>query len=1189
MSSPLTLSLLARFACLSLVAFALTSCGGGGGGDGDGDGNNGGGGTVSESGLQATSLTRENSAQLTDALITFLFIGGASSSELSYLQFLLAEMDIEEGDFNEPLPCEGGSASVSGNVSQNGTGTIRQTYNNCRPYSGSPVTLNGGLSLVIQAADSNEVATRYTLEFDSYEYRTDDNQVFRYDGSIRIDNRVPGESERVTLNMQLHDVSADTFITAEELQFNYRIYDSLVTAGITNLTGQTGHSSYGLVEAAVDNETALYYLNGASDTVLHISINESFPFVELALDSDGDNALDAFLVADLLDLEDTPVMENTPPGFIGEANIEGQRGAWIELDLLYNTYDDDRDFLDYSIALQDSPTGSDVDLELSGGRYLRFQADVPGDYVIAVTISDARGGDITVPLVLNLLRSPPELAVTDYQATLSATEDLQLTLAPLNPEEGPFFYSLKAAPTGMVVDNDGNLTWSAGDSDFFFPVSEVNAVVEVSNGDHSIDVPISIEIENSSAQMPLARSSIRVPNKEHNIHVGDFDDDGTQEVLLTDNGRLIYTLEWNGSDYVQDWVFPYDISGSNLIDHIFPWDEDGDGRYEIYVQVGADVYVIEEGLATSRHLFNASELLGSSSNDSSYGYGLVITDLNGDSLSELILLVAGRYYSSAGDLIVANLTGSELLWSVNDIDHGQSLAVANVDADDALELILAGGYVYDGATQTNQWLYGSDFGRQLVAGDIDGDGIAEIIASRNNDTIAVYSAVSNSLEYTINQNNVCSMALLPLDADIDLELVAAGCSSGVRAWDDTGGAATEVWSLAGSPEATSLFVGDSDGDGSSELLWAGEWDYSRTNTLVVMDVATQVLEYESADDENFFGPFYGGYAFSDGVDESAVLFSVSQSGYYGGGRLISLDASSETFDLSDELDNNSSYRTWMAVSDYDIDGVDEIIYSIQGFSFDDGFAVYDFFNDVEEWRRNDTSANFTQLSTGLLNDDVYPDLAIVESRSVEFYDLYNQLLIWSSSQFDYAIKDILVHDLEGDGEAEVLLLFNNRVQVLRSSGSSYVESEAYNFEEFSYPVSLQVENVDGAGQSEILVLFEPEYYGAGNQTKLLILDDALSEFRTINITGRVTTTASTGNNDGTLLVGVSYPDDDTSYSYYGEWPHRVQLISLDAGQAIWQSPALVGTISQDSLNVIEDGMGNKKLAIGTSDAMLITR
>ncbi len=83
--------------------------------------------------------------------------------------------------------------------------------------------------------------------------------------------------------------------------------------------------------------------------------------------------------------------------------------------------------------------------------------------------------------------------------------------------------------------------------------------------------------------------------------------------------------------------------------------------------------------------------------------------------------------------------------------------------------------------------------------------------------------------------------------------------------------------------------------------------------------------------------------------------------------------------------------------------------------------------------------------------------------------------------------------------------------------------------------------------------------------------------------------ASTGNRDGSLLVGVSMlVDEGAYYPYTDAFENRVKLIDLDNGRAVWQSPALIGRIHENGLRVI-DGADGRYLGIGTDDAMYITR
>ena len=50
-----------------------------------------------------------------------------------------------------------------------------------------------------------------------------------------------------------------------------------------------------------------------------------------------------------------------------------------------------------------------------------------------------------------------------------------------------------------------------------------------------------------------------------------------------------------------------------------------------------------------------------------------------------------------------------------------------MDADAALEIVTAGGYVFDGATGANEWAYAGGFGAAVDTGDLDGGGVEQIV------------------------------------------------------------------------------------------------------------------------------------------------------------------------------------------------------------------------------------------------------------------------------------------------------------------------------------------------------------------------------------------------------------------------------------------------------------------------------
>ena len=126
---------------------------------------------------------------------------------------------------------------------------------------------------------------------------------------------------------------------------------------------------------------------------------------------------------------------------------------------------------------------------------------------------------------------------------------------------------------------------------------------------------------------------------------------------------------------------------------------------------------------------------------------------------------------------------------LHDLDGADDFAVANVDNDGAMELIVNTGLVYDLNSGENQWYNGSGFGSEHVAaGDINGDGVAEIFGASRWGAVTVYDARDRSQLAAIDDLNICDLISYDIDQDNRDELLTADCQWGnISAYSLNGG------------------------------------------------------------------------------------------------------------------------------------------------------------------------------------------------------------------------------------------------------------------------------------------------------------------------------------------------------------------------------------------------------------------
>ena len=224
----------------------------------------------------------------------------------------------------------------------------------------------------------------------------------------------------------------------------------------------------------------------------------------------------------------------------------------------------------------------------------------------------------------------------------------------------------------------------------------------------------------------------------HGLLLHDIDGDEKNELIVgtgfkTDQGwGTVYFFRQNSSE-PYDQLDPFD----SRLRHIEIADLDNDGDDELIVTSGAALGDVKgEGyfrifdLSTKELEYKSPDLEGCME-------GMAVVDLEGDGILEIVVSNGYRYRD--GWCYIYHYIGGEYtrVWKSENIGpKAYGLDVGDVDADGVTEIVLSNmaGYVYifDGTTFGLEWR-SENLGRDvlgIVIGDPDGDGEMELIAGQ---------------------------------------------------------------------------------------------------------------------------------------------------------------------------------------------------------------------------------------------------------------------------------------------------------------------------------------------------------------------------------------------------------------------------------------------------------------------------
>lgn len=362
------------------------------------------------------------------------------------------------------------------------------------------------------------------------------------------------------------------------------------------------------------------------------------------------------------------------------------------------------------------------------------------------------------------------------------------------------------------------------------------------------------------------------------------DNGGRKEVYLGGSTSIFGANDyWHalvhkaGGGYEQVFVSPYLADAFGLIERIDVADVDPNPGQEILVALRdgrIEVYAVADKAWLREIVTGAGDI-----------DGMAIADLDGDQANEIIVCTTSNLFVYSA--------GGTLQWQVPGVG-GRDVVAAQMDADAALEIAVTDGSVVDSGTRGVEWKRANGFGVNLESADIDGDGMAELIAAEAWSTVWAFDVDRRLPKWSISAGDIGAIHVADIDGDGTQELLLGDGQWGyIHAYDTV--TQQEEWQIH-NPEhgVTDIATGDVDGDGKTELLWGAGATSTGQDHVYVVDWTTAQIEWQNV---HLDGPFVGPETADldgDGLLEIVTASWESDSGY-GSGRILVFDG--RTFEL----------------------------------------------------------------------------------------------------------------------------------------------------------------------------------------------------------------------------------------------------------------------------------------------------
>lgn len=1076
-----------------------------------------------------------------------------------------SSIDEELIDVDDLIDCYSGSVRYTGELDQHGIGVLNVSFNNCE-YDGVTISGTGHISYESQYSDD------YTWYYNGV--RTSfGGEVSIWNGYV--DHTVGSNGEYTSLrNLTISDVAS-----GEQIRY-HNYFDSFdPSTGEVNISGQLYMSEIGYISLVTDSPLVF---NGSEFVAGRLSFDaqttngevyfQSSSAIILSLDEDNNGDFEAgVLLTSTSDLEADNLEELS---FVAHEDINIPPSV-TSLSLIFNNYV----YVTTATLSVDEFVISDP--EGDSAEVLEYQWSINGQYALSTNDGTFPSGTafygdtVSVQLLITdghnqVISGFDSVYVNDAPSVFTVTGvDAVEILAPgdvLSFSAGVFDpdtpnqmtpATLKNVPSGMTIDENGNVSWVAPEPSLWGLASYD---IELANPFNEYEkYTVQLTVKSSNVDLPLARSGISVPSSNHSMIIGNFDGIEGNEILTTDSRSRVMLVERDGSDFQQKWMYPLAMPTLGNIVQVQAENLDSDESLEIIVATESGISILSE----LDSFANVVKLL-----DSETVVAIAVGQL--DISSDPVLVMLKEMDSGGKALEVIELDGLTTLRNLSVSNDAREVVLGNVDNDAAIEIITNDGYVYDGSTFANQWFYASGYGAFIDVGDVDNDGVDEIFGATSWDDVALFDAVAKEQTWSKDNFNTCSVIVENIDDDPQEELVIGDCQWGnIHAYDLSSGVEVfdGLWDMY-DHGSKSLVYGDSDNDGDQELHWGTGQSSSGEDYLVAAD--NDGVRTHTPGELNGFISL--GVSKVNDIEKSIFIVTATDSGY--SGPMIAM------LNSEGEIDLSSGYGRLISgtMTDYDGDGSKELFANIDSVFYNGSLKLIDLDSGSTKWEINSSQGNsYRHMGVIDLNNDDVKDLVYASDGAIEVVDIVNETLLTTISLERAVGYSDLITDVNGDGRSDIIMTDLQSVKVYIQSGGSFNLVSTINAD-CELLEAIQLDNDSG---SEIACLSNT--WSNGTLRTYDFNGSYLSQQNSFDLDFEVKDFVTDPDDPSTVYLGI-----DTSGSYHYS-RSKIIAFSLIDGTSTWSTPELIGVPKRDAIQIRsnEEANGGPRITIGTTHAMYL--
>ena len=761
----------------------------------------------------------------------------------------------------------------------------------------------------------------------------------------------------------------------------------------------------------------------------------------------------------------------------------------------------------------------------------------------------------------------------------------------------------------MELLSNGRLKWQPNEI-MLSKKLKVRFAVAYTNGAGTNIIAHEVDLLDENRQTVNAlKTNVPTPATKRDVEamfIIDSDSDNNKELLIHSTNSLS-SYELQDGEFKDSWVYPFrffepasqgllkplsmqsviveDFNNDGVLDH-FISTNDANSNLErgVYIMDGASkeiIKTISAGESQSGLLFSK------------------VSDIDGDGSNELIAFTLSLDENSnlRNSIVIIDIETNAVEWTSPPVNYlpstsNNDLFIADVDNDDALEIITANGYVFDGITKEQEWFSDEAFGLYVRTGDVLGKGYEQILTSIGAE-IKIFDAEEKSVitpllprtgtHFDIGDllgdgSNYLVINSTDQDATFqpDYAILAYKYDSATSLFEEVG-----KISLDGDPLDTSyLLLGDLIGSSAEEVIWQYDGNIRIASLVNSNFVEIPDVQKNYAFEPNFRTFGSRGYRLFNVEEDNANLM---QSFIIGDESYVTRDDYNEDFLVADTFKGDEELQVAYSLN-YDSDATPETLTcSGSGLNGSRGSSLV-LHSEITGtiWTKN-TDLYCKSIAFTDVDNDGFLDVIFGGTSQITVYNMRTnaELQTLTESGMQYARTYIENGEVFYIGRTRFDTFlkrysFNNQSQLqLVAIGEAGPVGSSDNDDEEFFDIDL---NADGI--FDIVSLSN-----SSRDSQLIAFDSNLQVLSQVpfELPGQVQAAAldkfQDGSNSSNLIMAIE------SINVQGERTTRISSTDILENEPIWTSEnALIGNLEGSNLYVTNDS----RIVFGTTLATFLS-